>query len=388
MSTTTRLIVGLSSNVLEPRIVDKRIDGIGVYTQGLEGGLRQIGVATRRIGTRVRRGAGLVRPERADLAFRFPLDVGIGWTAISGCAMPFAGRVERAVDIYHATDYLIPRLKATPVVATLHDAVPLARPEWANPRLRRTKNWLLRRSAGSADLVIAISHAAVEELVEHYQLSETRIRVVPLGVDEFWFDAPSPDLVRATMQRFALRPGYFLFVGSLQPRKNVGGLLEAYDALPASVRADRQLVIAGKYGWSASQLKADLLARRTKNECVWVDYVDRQSLRALYAAAGVFVFPSLAEGFGLPILEAMAAGLPVIASDLPALREVASGNANLVPPDDPDALSHQMGLAAIQPADPIAVASARAHARRMDWAACAARTLAVYQELVPDGVRS
>jgi alpha-1,3-rhamnosyl/mannosyltransferase len=98
--------------------------------------------------------------------------------------MPFAARVERAVDIYHATDYLIPRLKATPVVATLHDAIPLARPDWANQRLRRTKNWLLRRSAGSADLVIAISHAAVEELVEHYQLSETRIRVVPLGVDE------------------------------------------------------------------------------------------------------------------------------------------------------------------------------------------------------------
>jgi glycosyltransferase involved in cell wall biosynthesis len=384
MSIATPLIVGLSSNVLEPRIADKRIDGIGVYTLALERGLRQIGVATRRVGTRVRRGASLVRPERSDLAFPFPLDVGIGWTALSGRAMPFAGRVEQAVDIYHATDYLMPRLKGTPVVATLHDAIPLARPDWANQRFRRTKNWLLRRSAWSADLVIAISHAAVKELVEHYRLPETRIRVVPLGVDEYWFDASSADLVSATMERFALRPGYFLFVGSLQPRKNVGGLLEAYDALPASVRADRQLVIAGKYGWSVPQLEADLLARRTKNECVWVDYVDRQSLRALYAAAGVFVFPSLSEGFGLPILEAMAAGLPVIASDLPALREVADGNATLVPPDDADALSYQMGLAAIEPADPIAVAAGRAHARRMDWAACAARTLAVYRELVPE----
>jgi len=388
MSIAAPLIVGLSSNVLEPRIADKRIDGIGVYTLALEGGLRQMGVATRRVGTRVRRGASLVRPERADVAFPFPLDVGIGWTALSGRAMPFAGRVERAVDVYHATDYLIPRLKGTPVVATLHDAIPLARPDWANQRFRRPKNWLLRRSAWSADLVIAISHAAVEELVEHYQLPEMRIRVVPLGVDEYWFDAPPPELVASTMERFALRPGYFLFVGSLQPRKNVGGLLKAYDALPASVRADRQLVIAGKYGWSVPKLEADLLARRTKNECVWVDYVDRQSLRALYAAAGAFVFPSLSEGFGLPILEAMAAGLPVIASDLPALREVAGGNAKLVAPDDADALSHQMGLAAIAATDPIAVAAGRAHARRMDWAACAVRTLAVYRELAPGKVRS
>jgi alpha-1,3-rhamnosyl/mannosyltransferase len=225
-------------------------------------------------------------------------------------------------------------------------------------------------------------------LVEYYRLPRTRIRVVPLGVDEYWFDVPAPEVVGATMERFALRPGYFLFVGSLQPRKNVGGLLEAYDALPAAVRADRQLVIAGKYGWSVPQLEADLLARRMKNECVWVDYVDRQSLRALYSAAGAFVFPSLSEGFGLPILEAMAAGLPVIASDLPALREVAGGNAKLVRPDDPGALSHQMGLAAIEPPDPVAVAAGRAHARRMDWAACAARTLAVYRELVPEAVRS
>jgi glycosyltransferase involved in cell wall biosynthesis len=382
MSSANRLIVGLSSNVLEPRIADKRIDGIGVYTLALEGGLRQMGIVTRRVGTSVRRGAGIVAPERADLAFPFPLDVGISWTALSDRAMPFAERVERAVDIYHATDYLIPRLKTTPVVATLHDAIPLARPDWANQRFRRTKNWLLRRSASSADLVIAISHAAVEELVEHYRLSETRIRVVPLGVDEYWFDAPPPEFVRATMERFALRPGYFLFVGSLQPRKNVGGLLEAYDGLPVSVRADRQLVIAGKYGWSVPQLEADLLARRAKNQCVWVDYVDRHSLRALYAAAGTFVFPSLSEGFGLPILEAMAAGLPVIASDLPALREVASGNAKMVTPGDSDALSHQMRLAANEPADPIALAAGRTHARRMDWAACAARTLAVYRELV------
>jgi alpha-1,3-rhamnosyl/mannosyltransferase len=388
MNTADPLVVGLSSNVLEPHIADKRIDGIGVYTLALERGLAQIGVATRRVGTSVRRGAHIVPPDRADLAFRFPLDIGITWTALSGRAMPFAGRVEQAVDVYHATDYLIPRLRGTPVVATLHDAIPLARPDWANQRLRRVKNWMLRRSAHSADLVIAISHAVIEELVEHYRLPKERIRVVPLGVEEYWFEAPPKELMDATMKRFSLRPGYFLFVGSLQPRKNIGGLLDAYDALPASIRADRQLVLAGKYGWSVRRLATELLARRPENQCVWVDYVDLQSLRALYAAAGAFVFPSLSEGFGLPILEAMAAGLPVIASDLPELREVASGNANLVAAGDSDALSHAMIVVATKSPDPDAIAAGRAYARSMDWATCARRTLAVYRELVPQTIRA
>jgi alpha-1,3-rhamnosyl/mannosyltransferase len=116
-----------------------------------------------------------------------------------------------------------------------------------------------------------------------------------------------------------------------------------------------------------------------------VDYVDRRSLRALYAAAGAFVFPSLSEGFGLPVLEAMAASVPVIASDLPSLREVANGHATLVPPGDHDALSHAMHVITTQSADPAALAAGRAHARRMDWVTCASRTLAVYREVVAVG---
>ena len=379
------LVVGLSSNVLEPRLSGGRIDGIGVYTLALERHLRHLGITTRRVGASVRRGMQLIFPEQADLWFPLPLSVGVGWTALSGGAMPFRKRIEQGIDIYHATDYFVPRLKGTPVVATLHDALPLAHPEWANPRFRRLKNWTLRRIAHSADMVIAITHAAVHELVEHYRVPEARIRVVTLGVDEDWFEVPSPAFVRATLERFGLRPGYFLFVGSLQPRKNVHGLLEAYDALPAFVRADRQLVIAGKYGWSVPQLEADLRARRAKKACVWVDYVDRRSLRALYAAAGAFVFPSLSEGFGLPVLEAMAASVPVIASNLPALREVANGHATLVPPGDHDALSHAMHVITTKRADPTALAAGRAHARRMDWVTCASRTLAVYREVVAVG---
>jgi alpha-1,3-rhamnosyl/mannosyltransferase len=382
MAPSAPLVVGVSTNVLEPRISDARIDGIGVYTLALLRGLDRLGVPTRRVGASILRGGRLLQPERADLAFAWPLDVGAGLAALSGARQPRAGSVEREIDVYHATDYLVPRLARTPVVATLYDAIPFARPDWANRRLRRVKNWVRRGGARHADRVIAISRAAVAELVEHYGIPEARIRVVPLGVDDDWFEPPPADLVQATLERFGLRSGYFLFVGSLQPRKNVGALLAAYDALPPGVREDRQLVIAGKYGWGVPDLATELRARRPRNECVWLDYVDRPSLRALYSAAGAFVFPSLSEGFGLPVLEAMAAGVPVIASDLPALREVAGDLATFVPTGDTGALAEAMRLVATAAVDPAAAAACRAHARRMDWATCASRTLAVYRELV------
>jgi glycosyltransferase involved in cell wall biosynthesis len=382
MHAPSSLVVGISTNVLERRIADARIDGIGVYTQALLRNLDRLGIASRRVGANVVRGAWIRRPEQADLVFPLPLAAGIGLTALLGVGMPLAASVEGEIDVYHATDYLAPRLRHTPVVATVYDAIPLARPEWASQRLRRAKNWLLKRSVISADRVIAISNSAVTELVEQFGVAPERIRVVPLGVDEAWFDPPAPADVHATLARFGLRPGYFLFVGSLQPRKNVAGLVAAFDALPSPVRRARQLVIAGKYGWSVPQLAAELRARRQQNECIWVDYVDRPALRALYAGAGAFVFPSLGEGFGLPVLEALAAGLPVIATDLPVLREVAGTHAIFVPAADSSALADAMRQADAAPADAAAMASRRAHALGMDWATCARRTLAVYRELV------
>jgi alpha-1,3-rhamnosyl/mannosyltransferase len=268
-------------------------------------------------------------------------------------------------------------------VTTLYDAIPLMRPEWANPRLRRTKNWLLRAAAANADRVIAISGAAVAELVEHYRVDRARVRVVHLGVAKDWFEAPSPE-VREHALRLGLQPGYFLFVGTLQPRKNVSALLQAYDRLPADVRAERQLVIVGKYGWGAESLRVDLEARRTSNRVRWLEYLDRDLLRAVYRDAGVFVFPSLAEGFGLPVLEALASGVPVVASDLPVVREVADEFALLAPTGDVDALADAMAKAVHISRAPEADAQRQAWARRFDWRTCAERTIDVYREVVED----
>jgi len=377
-----RLAVGLSSNVLESREAAPQPDGIGTYTRELEDALLAQGVVVRRIGAPLRAGARFVRPRETSLCFPLPLPFVIAAAFALRASVPLPAAIEREIDLYHATDYLVPRLARKPVVATLYDAIPLAHPEWVNPNLRRVKNWLLRRCAQCADLVIAISNAAAEELVEHYRIARERIRVVPLGVHARWFEAPRAQAIESALIRHRLQRGYILHVGTLQPRKNIDALVTAYERLPEAIRRERQLVLVGKYGWAAPSLRTRLAALKPRGRVVWVDYVERDELHALYHAASMFVFPSLSEGFGLPILEAFACGLPVIASDLPALREVAGARALWVDPQRNDALADAMERMHGAHEDVAARTSNREHARSFTWEACAVRTLDVYRELV------
>ena len=358
-----------------------RPDGIGVYTRELEAALRAEGVVVRRVGAPMRRGVRLVRPQQASIAFPLPLPYLTAASSALGMHAPFAGSIERAIDVYHATDYLAPRLARTPVVATIHDAIPLSHPHWANPRLRMLKNWLLRECAQAADAVIAISHAAVAEVTEHYRIPAERIRVIPLGVHARWFEPPDEELVRETLARHRLQRGYILHVGTLQPRKNLDALVSAYESLPAAVRAERQLVLVGKYGWSAQALVARLERHRQDGRVMWIDYVAADELRALYHGAGSFAYPSLAEGFGLPLLEALATGLPVIASDLPVLREIAGEHAHYVSPHRVDDIAGALARLHSDDDDARAADQRRTHARTFTWQACARRTLDVYRDV-------
>ncbi len=320
--------------------------------------------------------------ECASASFALPLP----WLAAvsSWLRIPVAlpATVGRKIDLFHATDLVVPRLAHTPVVATVYDAIPLRHPEWTNPRLRRLKNWLLKDWVRRADLVIAISKAAVPELMEHYRIPRARIRVVPLGVGERWFEVAEAAWVERVMRKHSLDRGYFLHVGTLQPRKNLDSLISAYERIPHAIRSQRQLVLVGKYGWNAQTLRCRLEALRSGGRVVWLDYVEHDELRALYAGAGAFVYPSLAEGFGLPLLEAMATGLRVVASDLPALREVGGAHAQYVASGDIGAIGDAMVQLHETDDDVDASIARRAHAQQFDWATCAARTLEVYRELV------
>jgi alpha-1,3-rhamnosyl/mannosyltransferase len=372
------LRVGLGTTMIEPGLTGGRLDGIGVYTQAL---MRNLGDAQCEV---LPFSYPRLRGDANAIAVGRRLPQSFETAMLTDLLTPAAHRMHMAADIFHVTDYRIVRMDC-PVVATLHDALPIKYPEWCSARLRSAKNWMQVKAAQKADHVIALSHFAIAELVECFGVDERRISVVPCGVDAHWFDPVAPDALAATLARHDLRPGYFLFVGTLQPRKNIERLLDAYLALPAKVRAERQLVIVGAPGWRCEELVARLGAARANGEpVIWLDQVrDGETLRELYAGAGVFVFPSLYEGFGIPVVEAFASGVPVVAANSSSLPEVTCGAALDVDPLDTGAIGAAMlALVTDDTLRARCIAAGRARARQLTWHDTALQTAAVYRAVL------
>jgi len=368
------LNVGLGTTTIEPGRAGGHVDGIGVYTRALLAHLPAAGCA--------------VQPyswlEAASATIGQPMPRSFARATLVDLATPRAHRVHMPADLFHATDYRIVRMDC-PVVATLHDALPIKYPELCNPRMRRLKNWLQVKAARKADHVIAVSQFAVAELVECFGVDPRRVSVVHNGVDDSWLETPDPGVVAATLARHRLQPGYFLFVGTLQPRKNVERVLGAYLALPAALRAERGLVIVGAAGWRCETLLRQIAAAQAAGaNLVWLDKLaDAGALRHVYAGAGVFVFPSLYEGFGIPVLEAFAAGVPVVTSCTTSLPEVSAGAALEVDPLDEGAIGAAMlALARDAGLRERCIRAGRARAAALTWRATAHATAAVYRQVL------
>jgi glycosyltransferase involved in cell wall biosynthesis len=268
-------------------------------------------------------------------------------------------------DVLHATNFVLPPSKRARGVVTVHDLAFLDRPEFLAPPQRDLPD-LVRRSVARAAVVCTPSGAVAQQVTRRLDIPAERIVVTPLGVDPAWSSTgpPSPAL-RATL---GLPPHYLLFIGAAQPRKGLDVLLDAH----ASQRDLAPLVLAGPAGWGPTPTASSRVHT--------VGYLDEADLRRVVAGAAALALPSRDEGFGLPVLEAMAAGVPVVCSDLPALREVAGGLATLVPPGDPAALA--TALASVDGAghDPVGAAARQAHAARYTWQACAQATVHAYRK--------
>ncbi|HWL45699.1 MAG TPA: glycosyltransferase family 1 protein [Ilumatobacter sp.] len=277
-----------------------------------------------------------------------------------GC--PRVERATGAVDVCHSTTAIPAATRAAHVV-TVHDVAFVHTPE------RFTRHGVRTMTAGlerchTADLVLCPSQATAADLAELGFPTE-RIRVVPWGVDPHRLGPGDLDRVRAT---YALPERFVLFVGTVEPRKNLARLADAV----ALAEPGLPLVVAGADGWGAAAPAGEHVR--------FLGFVPGDDLPALYAAATTFAYPSLEEGFGLPVAEAMAAGTPVVTSAGGATAEVAGGAAVLVDPADPETIAAGIRSALADPAEWAARGSARA--AELTWERTAAATVGAYREAV------
>ena len=290
------------------------------------------------------------------------------------------GLHRHAIDLYHEPNY-VPVRYDVPVVVTIHDLSWLRYPE-THPADR--VRWLERglpRALDRAGAILVDSAFMRDEVVAMFDVSPQRVTVAHLGVSRA-FRPRRPEETAVTLRPLGLQHGqYLLSVGTIEPRKNVGHLLAALARLPAALRDTFPLVIAGARGWRAADLERELRLLADRGQVRFLGHVPADDLPHLYAGAAAFVFPSLYEGFGLPPLEAMACGVPVLVSNRAALPEVV-GDAGLVfDPEQPQDIA--VKIAAI-----LEDSSARAdlahrstnRARCFTWSACAQATVEAYHQ--------
>jgi len=281
-------------------------------------------------------------------------------------------RVERAVDgdgdvdVVHST-VAIPAATRRPHVVTVHDVAFVHTPERFTGHGARVMSAGLERCR-RADLVLCPTAATADDLAQ-LGFDGNRLRIVPWGVDAVTADDAS---IAAVRRRLELPDRFVLFVGTIEPRKNLPGLAAAVARLDDPMT----LVVAGADGWGGVDLTGVPGAERL--DIRFVGFVPHAELSALYAAASVFAYPSLQEGFGMPILEAMVAGTPVVTSAGGATEEVAAGAAVLVDPTDPDSIAAGVDEALTDPERWVVAGTERV--ADATWARAAAATVAAYRE--------
>ena len=323
--------------------------------------------------------------EEAGLApaVRLPLPRPLLFDAWNALAFPrpelFSAAL-RKVDIVHIPFPAAPPVKA-PLAVSVHDAGFALFPAAYPRRGLRYHDKALERVAQRADVVIAGSQAAAQEIVTHSPIGADKVRVVPYGVDHRRATATETE---TALHRYGLADAPYVFwVGSLEPRKNVGTLVRAFARLVEANSVPHRLVLAGPLGWLHQGLISDQERSLLGDRLRTLGFVNDADLRALYAGASLFAFPSLHEGFGIPVLEAMVQGAPVVCSDIASLEEVTGGAAILLPALDVERWAGVIGeVAADDERRSSLKAAGYLRASQFSWEKTAGETHAIYEELV------
>lgn len=286
------------------------------------------------------------------------------------------------VDVFHATNYYLPPVKSARTVVTIHDLAFLARPELCSPKIARIFAKRVPAFMERADAIIACSDSTKRDILQYSNVDAAKVTVVHEAADEDFAPLERTRALERVEAVCGVREPFLLFVSTLEPRKNVAGLLRAFERLAKDV--PHTLVLVGAMGWKTGEIVEMLQRPELKERVVHVGFVrERADIAALYSAADAFVFPTLYEGFGLPVLEAMTCGCPVVTSNNTSIPEVAGDAAVFVDAEDEGAIAaavrHVLEDVALRET---LTTRGFEQARKFSWRRCASATLEVYKSLL------
>lgn len=296
-----------------------------------------------------RRTAPLTRRRADQILFRLRAPIDLRWLTGGG-------------DVAYSPDFTIPRTGKVPAIVTIHDLAYITHPAFAPAGLRDYLNTVVPSVVERSARVAVVSDATKLDVIDRLKVDPAKIVVIGNGVDGRFFSPPA--LSTAQRTAFGLPPRYLLMVGTLEPRKNHLNAFRALDLLPT---ADRMpMVVAGRRGWEYEPIMDEAICRAGSGQVLLLDYVPDELLPSLYASAAVVVYPSWTEGFGLPVLEAMAAGTPVVTSTAPALREVGGDTVWYADAASPESIATAIGDALGRTASDM-IERAQARATEFTW---------------------
>lgn len=287
------------------------------------------------------------------------------------------------INVFHGPVYFAPSSLFCKSIVTIHDLMVFTQPDFSNPELVAYLKKKICTSIKRAHLVLAVSNFTKGQIVDLFSIPENRIRVVYNGISSRFCPMNDEAEKNKVAAKYGFGKPYLLFVGNIEPKKNIENLIHAFLEFKKSTRTNYSLLIVGKKSWYFKRLWDVVVKLKAIGDVIFTDVVEQKDLPYLYGGAELFIFPSLFEGFGIPPLEAMACGTPVISSNITSIREVLGDAAVLVNPRVPDEISQAMVTTIFDNGLKKALREAGfERARMFSWKKTAKETLRLYNDVV------
>lgn len=354
--------------------------GIGTYVRNLVHWLAKLDRETEYV--LVCRPQDCERVEQLGPNFRPIPDRSANYSVAEQLTVPF-DLARAQPDLFHAPHYVLPALTPCRSIVTIHDCIHLMFPEYLPGRLAhvyaQVSFWI---AANRSARVLTVSEASKRDILRFFPIPSEKVDVIYNAIDDRFSEPPDPVQLDRVRERYQLHDRFLLYSGNVKPHKNVERVIDAFARLRSDGAADIKLLITGSEISRYATIRRAVHRYNLHKHVRFLGFLTADTLAALYHLADAFVFPSLYEGFGLPPLEAMACGTPVLTSNVSSLPEVVGDAALLVDPRDPDAIAHGMHqILTDEPTRERLIARGRHRAASFSWETSVQRVLQIYREV-------